>query len=144
MILAQVSRARCDDDHKKCELRFYRMMGADIALESKPGRGPTFASRVRRCEALIAAEDRGLRSFSRPDLSETHCLQCGRLRVRSDELVFGNTCVRASSRDTADQQIGARRRAGRRDPCAGRSIERLEPGDLTELRVAVVYWALQI
>src|ERR1700738_5349521 len=67
--------------------------------------------------SLIAAKDGRLRSSSGPDSSETHGLQCRRLRTRSDELVFENACVRASSRDTADQQIGTRRRAERGEPC---------------------------
>ena len=77
--------------------------------------------------------------------SETHGLECRRLSVRSDELVFEDACVGASCRNTADQQVGARRRAGRGDPCAGRSIEWLEAGDLAEVRaVAVLQRALQI
>src|SRR6266481_366851 len=92
----------------------------------------------RDYEVLVAAEHRRLRPFSRPDLSEPHGLQCCRLSIRSDELVFENACVRASSRKTADQQIGARGRAGRGDPCAGGSIEWLEARDLTEANVVVV------
>ena len=61
-----------------------------------------------------------------------------RLSVRSDEFVLENACVRASRRNTADQQIGAGRRAGRGDPCAGRSVEWLKGGDLTEVRAVVV------
>jgi hypothetical protein len=41
--------------------------------------------------------------------------------------------------------MGARRRAGRGDPCAGGSIEWREVGDLAEVAaVAVVHRALQI
>src|ERR1700730_12917701 len=87
---------------------------------------------------LVAAEAGGLRRSSGPDLSAPQRLQGCRLSMRSDELVFENACVRASSRDTADQQIGARGRAGRGDPCAGRSNEWLEAGDLTEANVVVV------
>src|SRR5262245_26444657 len=94
---------------------------------------------------LVAAEDGRLRPLSGPDLSETHGLQCRRLSIRPDELVFENACVRASSRNTADQQIGARRRAGRGDPCAGRSAEWLEGGDLAAVACGgVVQGALQI
>ena len=72
-------------------------------------------------------------------------MQSCRLTVRSDELVFENACVRASSRNTADQQIGARRCARRSDPCAARSIERFETGNFTKVSaVAVVQGALQI
>src|SRR5262249_19183336 len=81
---------------------------------------------------LVAAEVGRLRRFSGPDLSETHGLQCRRLSIRPDELVFENACVRASSRDTADQQIGARRGARRGDPCAGGSIEWFEGADLAK------------
>jgi CRP-like cAMP-binding protein len=42
-------------------------------------------------------------------LSETHGLQHRRPRIRPHQLVFENACVRASSRDSADQQVGARR-----------------------------------
>src|SRR5262249_39310051 len=52
---------------------------------------------------LVAAEAGSLRPFSGPDLSETHGLQCRRLSVRSDELVFDDARVRPSSRDTADR-----------------------------------------
>src|SRR6516225_5762398 len=97
------------------------------------------------CEVLVAAEDGRLRRFSGPDLSETHGLQCRRLRIRPDQLVFENACVRAFSRDTADQQIGPRRRAGGGDPRAGRSVEWFEGGDLAEGgAVVVVQGALQI
>src|ERR1700680_2802481 len=105
-----------------------------------PGlREPNAATASRCCELLVTAEDGRLRPFSRPDWSETHGLKCRRLSVRSDEVVFDNACVRASSRNTADQQMGAHRRAGRGDPRAGRSIEGLEAGDLAEVgAVAVV------
>ena len=94
---------------------------------------------------LVAAENGGLRRFPRPDLSKTHGLQRRRLRIRPDELVFENAWVGASSGNTADQQIGARRRAGRGDACAGGSVEWLEGGDLAEVRaVVVVERALQI
>src|SRR4051812_23594922 len=94
---------------------------------------------------LVAAEDGRLRPFTGPDLAETHCLQRCRPSVWPDEIVLENACVRAPSRNTADQQVGARRRAGRCDPRAGGSIERLELGDLAELgAVAVVQGALQI
>jgi hypothetical protein len=103
------------------------------------------ATTIRRCERLVAAEHGGLRRFSGPDLSETHGLQRRRLSTRPDELVFENACIRAPSRNTADQQIGARRRAGRGDPCAGGSVEWLEGGDLAEVRaVVVVQGVLQI
>jgi hypothetical protein len=103
------------------------------------------ATATPRCEVLVAAEDGRLRPLSGPDLSEAHGLQCRRLSIRSDELVFENACIRASSRNTADQQIGARRRAGRGDACADRSVEWLEGGDLAEVdAVTVVYGALQI
>jgi len=69
-------------------------------------------------------------------LSETHGLQRRRLSIRPDELVFENACVRA--RDTADQQIGAHRRAGRGDPCAAGSIEWFEGGHLAEVGAVVV------
>src|SRR3954471_8146369 len=95
--------------------------------------------------SLVAAEDGRLRPFSGPDLAETHGLQRRRLSVRSDEIVFENACVRAPGRNAADQQVGARRRAGRGNPGAGRSIEWLELGDLAEPRaVVVVHGALQI
>src|SRR5436190_13505884 len=84
--------------------------------------------------ALITAEAGRLRAFPGPDLAETHGLQCCRVSVRSDELVFENARARASlARNTADQQVGARCRAGRGDPCAGRAIKRGELGDLAEL-----------
>jgi hypothetical protein len=101
--------------------------------------------RAQRHEVLVAAEHGRLRAFSGPDLSETHGLQRRRLSVRSDELVFENACVGASGGNTADQQIGAGRRAGRGDPCAGGSVERLEGGDLAKVgAVVVVERALQI
>src|SRR6185437_6503460 len=101
---------------------------------------PTF-----RNHALIAAKDGRVRCFSGPDLSETNGLQGGRLRAPSDELVFENTCVRASGRNATDQEIGARRRAGCGDPCAGRPAERLEARDFTKVSaVVVVQRALQI
>ena len=40
------------------------------------------------CKVLIAAKHGRLRSFPGPDLSEAHSLQCLRLSVRSNELVF--------------------------------------------------------
>src|SRR6266540_7047607 len=99
----------------------------------------------RSCEALVAAQNGRLRPFSGPDLSETHGLQCRRLSVRSGEVVFENACVGASCRNTADQQVGARRRAGCSDPCAGKSIEWLEAGHLAEVgAMAVLQRALQI
>ena len=55
-------------------------------------------SMSRPCSAvlnLVAAEDGRLRPFSGPDLAETHGLQCRRLSVRSDKLVFDDACVRA-------------------------------------------------
>src|SRR5262249_9366185 len=95
--------------------------------------------------ALVAAKDSRLRRFSGPDLSEAQSLQRRRLSIQSDELVFENAYVRASARNTADQQIGARRRAGRGDPCAGGSVERLEGGDLAEAHgVGVMQGTLQI
>src|SRR5262249_16273 len=83
-----------------------------------------------RYEVLVAGEDGRLRPFSGPDLSEAHGLQHRRLRIRPDQLVFENACVRAARRDTADQQIGARRRAGRGDPGHARSIAWLEAAAL--------------
>src|SRR5262249_35750416 len=74
-----------------------------------------------------------------------HGLQHRRLSIRPDQLVFENACVRASSRNTADQQIGPRRRAGGGDPRAGGSIEWFEGGDLAEGgAVVVVQGALQV
>ena len=106
------------------------------------GLGSTRASPIplqsRDYEVLVAAEAGRLRRFSGPHLSETHGLQHRRLRIRPHELVFENACVRASSRDAADQQIGARRRAARGDPCAGESIEWFEGGDLAEGSAVVV------
>src|SRR5262249_25727664 len=114
----------------------------------RPGQGndpQSDFSTFPRYEVLVAAEAGRLRRSSGPDLSETHGLQCRRLRIRPDKLVFENACVRASSRDTADQQMGARRRAGRGDPCAGGSIEWVEGGDLAEGGAVLGgEWALQI
>jgi len=88
----------------------------------------------RQSRLSVAAQHGRLRFFPGPDLAETHGLQCPRLSIRSDEVVFEDACVRAPGRNTADQQIGAGRRAGRGDPCAGRASERLETGDLAEGR----------
>ena len=119
-----------------------------LASRGEPAEVMTFSEisrRCPRCEVLVAAEAGRLRRFSGPDLSETHGLQHRRLRIRPHQLVFENACVRASSYDTADQQIGARRRAGGGDPCAGGSIEWFEGGDLAEVgAVVVVQGALQI
>src|SRR5262249_48629246 len=117
-----------------------------------PQGGREHTERVMRCcgsirqkRALVAAEGGRLRPFSGPDLPETHGLQCRRRSVRPDQLVFENARVRAASRNAADEQIGARRRAGRGDPRAGGSIEWLELGDLAEVAdVVVAQRALQI
>src|SRR4051812_10509549 len=94
--------------------------------------------------ALVAAQNGRLRSFSRPDLSQKHGFERPRLS-RSDELVFEDACVGASCRNTAHQQVGARRGAGCGDPCSARSIEWLEAGHLAEVgAMAVLQRALQI
>jgi len=93
---------------------------------------------------LIATEGRW-RSFSGPDLSETHSFKRHRLRVRSDEIVFDDACVRTSGRGAADQEIGASRRTGRGHPPAARSAEWLEARDLAELgAVTMMFGALQV
>jgi len=100
--------------------------------------------RAAEGQVLIAAEA-GWRSFSGPDLSETQRFQRRRLRIRSDEIVFDNACVRAPGPGTADQEIGAGRRTGRRHPRAAGSAEWLEARDLAELgAMTMVFGALQI
>src|SRR5215471_19094252 len=133
---------RVSPDEYRAVLRFLQSRNLrSIAAGDFRRTFPTFSP----CEVLVAAEAGRLRRFSRPDLSETHGFQRRRLRIRPHQLVFENACVRASIRDTADQQIGARRRAGRGDPCAGGSVEWFEGGDLAEGgAVVVVQGALQI
>ena len=93
----------------------------------------------------IAAERWRRRRLSGPDLSETHGFKRRRLRVRPDEIVFDDACVRASGRGAADQEIGAGRGTGRGHPRATRSAEWLEARDLAELgAVTMMFGALQV